>query len=148
MSGSSRRRTQTDMAVKGWKAARKKQRAVYAVLFVLLFFIEVLIAVYVHDSLIRPYVGDILVVIVLYCFVRIWIPDKVRLLPVYIFLFAAGEELLQYFDLVHRLGLEQHVFLRVLIGSVFDLKDIGCYGAGCAVLGMLEVIRAGKEAKE
>jgi hypothetical protein len=127
---------------------RKKQRMKYAIIFVLLLFIEVLIALYVHDSFIRPYVGDILVVIVLYCFIRILIPDKFSLLPLYVFIFAAGEETLQYFHLVQILGLENNKFLRVLIGSVFDMKDIGCYGVGCIILGAIEFVKVKHKAEK
>lgn len=120
---------------------RTKQRIQYAVMFVLLLLIEVLIALYVNDSFVRPYIGDLLVVIVLYCFIKVWRPDKLSLLPLYIFIFAAGVEVLQYFNLVQVLGLESNRLLRVLIGSVFDLKDIVCYGLGCIILGVIEVIR-------
>lgn len=115
----------------------------YGVIFLLLLAVEVLIALYVHDDFIRPYVGDVLVVVVVYCFIRIWMPDRCRLLPLYVFLFAAGVEVLQYFDLVSVLGLEENVFLRVLIGSVFDWKDILCYAVGCVVLGGYEVLGRG-----
>ncbi|WP_143322523.1 DUF2809 domain-containing protein [Clostridium sp. HBUAS56010] len=116
-------------------------RIKYAIAFFLLLFLEVLIALYVHDNFVRPYVGDILVVIVLYCFVRIFIPRRYKLLPLYLFIFAAGIEILQYFRLVHILGLENNTFLRILIGSVFDIKDIGCYGVGCFWLGIFELIK-------
>lgn len=96
--------------------------------------VEVVIACYVHDRFIRPYVGDVLVVVVVYCFVRIWVPQGVRLLPLYVFLFAAGVEVLQYFHLVELLGVGNNTFLRVVLGSVFDLKDILCYGIGCVFL--------------
>ena len=119
---------------------KKKGRIKYSVTFLMLLMTEVLIALYVHDNFIRPYIGDVLVVIVVYCFIRIWIPDKCRLLPLYVFLFAAGVEMLQYFDLVRVLGLEENVFLRVLIGSVFDWKDILCYAVGCVVLAGYEVL--------
>lgn len=109
-------------------------RCRYFVIFLLLLIIEVLIALYVHDDFIRPYIGDVLVVVVIYCFIRIWMPEKCRLLPLYVFFFAAGVEGLQYFNLISILGMGENVFLRVLIGSVFDWKDILCYAAGCAVL--------------
>ena len=104
----------------------------------MLLLIEVIIAVYVHDSFIRPYVGDMLVVILVYSFTRIFIPEKCRLLPLYVFLFAAGVEVLQYFKLIHVLGLEDNRFLRIVLGSVFDIKDIACYGVGCALLEVFE----------
>lgn len=42
----------------------------YLILTIFLFVIEVLIALFVHDNFIRPYVGDVLVVILIYCFVK------------------------------------------------------------------------------
>ncbi|SCP98501.1 ribosomal maturation YjgA family protein [Anaerobium acetethylicum] len=117
---------------------KRKLRIRYALAFVMLLGIEVLIALFVHDAFIRPYVGDVLVVAVLYAAVRIVIPDRCRLLPLYIFLFAAMVECLQYFELVRLLGVADNAFLRVLIGSVFDWKDVLCYGAGCILLGIYE----------
>lgn len=117
---------------------KRKQRISYAIAFVILFIIEVIIALFVHDAFIRPYIGDVLVVLVLYMAVRIIITDGCRLLPLYIFLFATVVECLQYFNLIQILGVENNAFLRVLIGSVFDLKDILCYGAGCILLGIYE----------
>ena len=58
-----------------------KRRICYAAATVLLVITEVLIALYVHDDFVRPYVGDVLVVIAVYCAVRIFIPVKCKLLP-------------------------------------------------------------------
>lgn len=119
--------------------SKRKKRAAYGTVTLLLLVIEVLIALFVRDDFIRPYVGDMLVVVVLYMFVRIWIPEKCPLLPLYVFLFATGVEILQYFQIVKVLGWEENTFLRVLLGSVFDGKDILCYAAGCVALGGYEV---------
>lgn len=117
-----------------------KMRVIYAVMTLLLLVVEIIIALYVHDDFIRPYVGDGLVVMVIYFFIRIWIPEKVRLLPLYVFLFAAFVEVMQYFRLVELLGLGDSRFFRILLGSTFDFKDIICYGAGCLILGIWEWI--------
>ncbi len=114
--------------------AMNKTRIKYLMGFLVLLLIEVLIALYIHDDFIRPYIGDVLVVMVLYCFVRIFIPTGVKLMPLYIFIFAVGVEVLQFFRLVEVLGLENNRFLRIMIGSVFDIKDIICYGVGCAII--------------
>ena len=113
---------------------RTNKRSFYLAMTVFWLAVEVVIACYVHDRFIRPYVGDVLVVVVVYCFVRIWVPQGVRLLQLYVFLFAAGVEVLQYFHLVDLLGAGNNTFLRVVLGSVFDLKDILCYGIGCVFL--------------
>ncbi|MGL5821079.1 MAG: DUF2809 domain-containing protein, partial [Sarcina sp.] len=69
----------------------------YLLAFIVLLSIEVFIALFVKDNFIRPYVGDILVVVVLYVFIKSFI-SKVKNLPIYIFLFAFFIEILQYFD--------------------------------------------------
>lgn len=120
------------------------KRKPYISATIIMFIIEVLIALFVNDNFIRPYVGDMLVVVVLYTFVRIFIPEKCKLLPLYIFLFAAAVELLQYFRIVELLGLQDNRFFSVLIGTVFDVKDIVCYGVGCVLLGMFELFKVSK----
>lgn len=111
-----------------------KERMKYLLGFIVLLMVEICIAVYVHDQFVRPYIGDILVVVVIYCFIRIFFPESIKGLPLDIFLFATLVEVLQYFHIVERLGLQNNTILRILIGSTFDIKDIICYGVGCALL--------------
>lgn len=117
---------------------KRAKRVAYFLAFILILAIEVYIALFVHDAFVRPYVGDALVVVVIYFFVRIFVTEACRLLPFYIFVFAAGVETLQYFRIVERLGLEGNVFLRTLIGTSFDWMDILCYGVGCMLLALWE----------
>jgi len=120
---------------------KRKKRILYLLVTIVLFIIELFIALFVHDNFIRPYIGDVLVVVLLYTFVRIFLPEGVRLLPLYIFLFAAGVEVLQYFRIAELLGLSDNRVLSVVIGSVFDVKDVVCYGVGCVILGGYEFIK-------
>ena len=46
----------------------------FLLLTALLFLTELFIGAFVHDRLIRPYVGDMLVVVLIYTFLRIFIP--------------------------------------------------------------------------
>ena len=115
-----------------------KKRLFYLFATLVLLAIEVLIALFVHDDFVRPYVGDMLVVVVIYTFVRIFVPQKCRLLPLWIFLFAVAVEVLQYFEIVRLLGLSENRFMSVLIGGTFDWKDIACYAVGCGLLGLYE----------
>ena len=115
-----------------------KIRIKYAVITLLLLEIEVLIALFVHDKFIRPYIGDVLVTVLICTFLRIFIPKGVNLMPLYVFIYAAGVEVLQYFKIVEVLGLSDNRFFSILIGSVFDMKDIVCYGVGCLVFFVVE----------
>lgn len=108
-----------------------KRRGIYATVFALLLMVEVLIALFVRDQFIRPYGGDILVTVLLCCLVRILFPERIKLLPLLVFLFAVAVEVGQYFDYVTLLGLGDIAFFRVLLGTSFSVADIFCYGAGC-----------------
>lgn len=114
------------------------QRAVYALSFFVILIIEILIALYVRDSFIRPYGGDILVTILICCFMRMIFPEKIPLLPVWVFLFAVFVEVLQYFDIVSLLGLGDIKFFVVLIGNSFSFADIICYAIGCMLFYLRE----------
>lgn len=116
-----------------------RKRLTYLLATIIFLLIEIVIALYVHDNFIRPYLGDVLVVVVIYTFLRIFIPEKLKHLPIYIFLFATAVEILQYFKIVEILGLENNKFMSVLIGSTFDGKDIVCYGIGCLLLSLYEI---------
>ena len=111
-----------------------KKRWIYMILAIILLTIEVLIALFIHDDFVRPYIGDVLVVMVIYSFIRIFVPERVRMLPSYILCFAVLVEVLQYFRIVEVLGLQDNRFFSVLIGSVFDMKDIICYAIGCILI--------------
>ncbi len=120
---------------------RTNLKIIYAGVFFALFVTEVLIALFVHDSFVRPYIGDVLVVAVIYFLARCIEPERCRLLPLWIFVFAAGVEALQGINIVGLLGLESCDIIRIAIGSTFDLKDIICYAVGCALLELYELIR-------
>lgn len=122
-----------------------KKRILYSIAFVLLVFVEVIIALFVHDNIIRPYGGDAIVVIVLYCFVRIFVPEKLKLLPFYIFLFAVAVEIGQYFEYVKLLGLQDNKFMRVLLGTSFSWYDILSYAIGCTILACFEIYKYKKK---
>ena len=115
----------------------KKERIQYLLCFIMLLMIEICIAVYVHDQFIRPYIGDILVVVVIYCFIRIFFPKGIKGLPVDIFLFAVVVEVLQYIhiaEILAKIGMPDNIILQTAIGATFDMKDIICYGVGCILL--------------
>lgn len=119
---------------------RKKQLG-YLMATLVLLGIEVCIALFVRDAVVRPYVGDMLVVVVIYTFVRIFVPEKIRLLPLHVFLFAVLVEGLQAVNIVELLGLSAYPFFSILIGATFDVKDIICYAVGCILLGGYERYR-------
>lgn len=118
----------------------KKSRITYLIIFLLLLLTEILIALFVNDSFVRPYMGDVLVVGVICSFLRVFIPDKIKFLPIFTLIFAAFVEVLQYFDFVSLLRLEKSNFFSILLGRTFDIRDIICYIVGGAIFFAAEQI--------
>ena len=115
-------------------------RAGYAMCFAGIFLAELLIALFVRDRFLRPYGGDILVTVLICCFLRIFFPTGVRLLPLWVFLFAASVEVGQSFDFVARMGLVDIEFFRILLGSTFSWADLVCDAAGCLLFAGAEAL--------
>lgn len=111
-----------------------KFNARYFYLAILLLFIEVLIALFINDRIIRPFIGDVLVVILIYCFVKAFWPIRPSTAALFVFAFACIVEGLQYLNIVDRLGLQDNRLLATVIGTTFDWKDILAYGIGAALV--------------
>jgi hypothetical protein len=116
----------------------KKRRLMYVLMLIVLLGVEVGIALFVHDDFVRPYIGDVLVTVLLCCLCRVALPEGVPALPLYVFVFAALVEAVQYVDIVKLLGWEDNAFLSTIIGRTFSWADILCYGVGCLVFWMIE----------
>ena len=112
-----------------------KRRLAYIVAFILILVLEILIGVYVRDNFVRPYVGDMLVTVLLCCLSRAIFPKRSPALPV--FVFAALVEAAQGLGLAEALGVEGTV-IGVILGSTFDWRDIVCYGVGCLAFTAVE----------
>lgn len=102
----------------------------YFIWALVLFLIEVFIALYVKDDIIRPHIGDVLVVILIYCFLRAFLDWPVLRTAVVTLVFAYLVETLQYFKIVEVLGLQKYVLARVVIGTYFSWIDMLAYTAG------------------
>lgn len=110
------------------------------VLFLIVFIIEAYIALFVRDDIIRPFVGDALVVGLIYFFIKSFIKKSSRLLAWYIFLFACFIEVAQYFNLITLLHMENSKIAKIIIGSTFDLNDILCYFVGTILIYIYEAL--------
>lgn len=110
----------------------------YFGLALFLFIIEVLIALYIHDNIIRPYIGDVLVVMLLYCFIKSFSNTKVVPTAIIVLLFAFGIETLQYINIIEILGLQNNIVARIVIGTSFAWMDILCYSFGIAIVLIVE----------
>ena len=116
----------------------------YFIVFVMFFFIEVLIALFVRDAFVRPYLGDTFVVIVINCFVLSFLNTPVYPTIIAVLLFSYGVEIMQYFKLVELLGLSEYPLARTVIGTSFAWGDMVAYTAGALLIGLFERYRLGK----
>ena len=112
----------------------------YLAFFVVLFLIEVAIALYVHDDFIRPFFGDVLVVILIYCFLMSFLNVSKIKMAVFVLLFAFSIELGQYCDLISFLHLQNSRLARVVIGASYSTADLGCYLVGFVFILLLEYL--------
>lgn len=107
----------------------------YFLITSLLFLVEIFIALVVKDKFVRPYVGDYLVVILIYAMIKSFF--KVRSIPlaVGVLLFAYGVEFSQYFNLINLLHLSQDKVAQNVMGNSFSWNDMIAY-----TLGILTVV--------
>lgn len=118
----------------------------YFLLTILLFCTEVIIALFVHDNFIRPYFGDVLVVILIYCFIQTFFNLSKIKTAIYVLLFAFLVETLQYFNFITFLGLKNNKVAKIVIGNSFSFHDLLAYVAGILItLGIEKIVSKRKE---
>jgi DNA integrity scanning protein DisA with diadenylate cyclase activity len=107
----------------------------YLLLTILIFLVEVLIATVLKNIfLVRAYLGDVIVVMLLYAFVRIFVVVNTQKLILGILVFSCLVEFAQYFNIAEKLGFQPGSLMYIVIGNSFSWIDILCYAAGCFIL--------------
>lgn len=106
----------------------------------LLFIVEVFIALYIHDRFVRPYLGDYIVVFLIYCFIRTFLKASPLTVVIGVLLFAYFVELLQYLRIVDRLGLTDNLLAKTVIGYGFEWLDMLAYTLGAVTILLLETV--------
>lgn len=119
----------------------------YFGLAILIFGIEVLIAFYVTDNFVRPYLGDVLVVILIYCFLKSFLKLPVLVAALLVLAFSFAIEYLQFLHIVEKLGLEKSKMARTVIGTSFGWIDLLAYIVGIAIVLIVEKYWLKKEIK-
>lgn len=104
------------------------------IIAIIIFLIEVIIALYIKDKIIRPFVGDILVVIFIYYFIKAFINTKAINIAIFTLFFSFVVEILQYFNFVEIIGLGHNKAARIIIGTSFSWIDLLCYFIGFVLL--------------
>jgi hypothetical protein len=109
----------------------------YAIAFIFLLAIEILIAVFSFHPIIRGFIGDVLVVVLLYTFLKIFLKSNKTKIALGVLGFAFFIEILQLFKLVELFEIRSKV-LRTVIGSVFDVWDLVAYTIGLVLILIFE----------
>jgi len=110
----------------------------YFLFTLLLLTAEFLIGLYVHDAFIRPYGGDFIVVILIYCFVKTFVDMPVLPAAGLVLCFSYAVEFSQYFHLVDHLGLQNSKTARLLLGTSFSVIDLLLYTLGALLVILVE----------
>ena len=108
-----------------------KTRIIYGICSAVLFGTEILIGMFAHGW-VRSYLGDVLVVILLYTLARTVSPDKPAkpyILPAAILVFSFAVEFLQLWGFCDKFGIQNRL-LRIIIGTGFSWIDLLCYTIG------------------
>nr|WP_255702498.1 DUF2809 domain-containing protein [Salinimicrobium sediminilitoris] len=101
-----------------------------------------MIAAFVQDCFIRPYGGDFLVVIFLYCLLKSFfrLPVKNAILGVLLFAFAVEGS--QHFKLIYLLGMQDNTIASAVMGNHFELLDMLLYTLGALAIFGTEKLRS------
>jgi hypothetical protein len=112
----------------------------YALAALLVFLLEVAIALWVRDQLIRPHLGDSLAVVLVYCVLRT--STRLRVVSAVLAALAVAFmiETVQFFGLVEATGLANSIVAPVLLGMSFDPQDLLAYVLGGLVIIMFETV--------
>lgn len=116
-------------------------RLVYILITAAVFLLEILIATYLRNlSFIRGFLGDVLVVSLMYFFLRAlfirFSPLKMILL---VLAFAFCIEFLQLFNLYPLLNIQSKI-LKIVLGSVFDIWDLFAYLLGAILTYLADIL--------
>lgn len=107
----------------------------YLLLSILIFLTEVLIATKLANIFfVRAYLGDVIVVMLLYTLVKTFVKMNNEQLILGILVFSCIIEFAQYFTIAEKLGFRSGSLMYIVIGNSFSWIDILCYAAGCLLL--------------
>lgn len=120
----------------------------YFIIALVLFVIELLIVKYANDQIIRPYFGDFLFVILIYCSIKSFFDTAYLKTAIGVLIFSFSLEILQYFNIVNLLGLGHSEFARTVIGTSFEWIDLIAYTLGIVFVIYMEYKLSKKNSKQ
>ena len=114
----------------------------YFLLFLVFFLIEAAITYYQKDGFIRHTIGDYLVVIMLYLFLKSFINIKSITASLAVLLIAFVIEFLQLTSFLEYFNLENNYYAKLILGSTFQISDLLAYFLGTLTVVIIESKRS------
>lgn len=119
-----------------------RNRIIHLMIAFLLLCIEILIAARVNGGLLRTWGGDVFVVMLIYFSVRALIPAwKPINMAIGVLIFSFSIEFLQLFDLIGKLGLQDKLIARLILGNTFEWTDLLAYVIGIVAAFWLDKLK-------
>ena len=113
----------------------------YFLLFLILFSLEFGIAYFIKTGFIRHTIGDFLVMIMLYCFLKSFIDIKPIVMAIIVLLIAFIIEFLQLTPFLEWLNLQNNAYAKIVLGSTFNVLDLIAYSLGVLLIIIVELKR-------
>lgn len=126
---------------------RRNSKLTYFIGFIFLLIIEILIAKYVEDDFIRPYGGDFLVVILIYCFLMAISKISVLRGILVVLIFSFSIEFFQMINYVKVMQYQPPEVVMIILGHDFSGWDLLAYSLGLLLVLGVELIFDLKEIK-
>uniref|UniRef100_UPI00404883A7 ribosomal maturation YjgA family protein n=1 Tax=Mariniflexile sp. TaxID=1979402 RepID=UPI00404883A7 len=111
----------------------------YAIIFIAILAIEILIATFLTHGFIRYTFGYYLVVILLYCFIKGFLKVSSIKIAIGVLLFAYGIVFLQLINLLDMLDLNNNHLAKPILGSTFNISDLVAYTLGIMTVLIMEI---------
>lgn len=110
----------------------------YFLAFCFLFLIEALIAAFLNDPFIRPYIGDFWAVILIYTFLKSFTRLSVKQAAIGTLIFSYLVEFSQALGLISWLGMEENLAAKLILGHAFSWGDMVAYTLGILLVLIVE----------
>lgn len=111
----------------------------YFTAFYTLLLIEIAIALLFKTGFIRHTVGDFLVTILLYCFIKSFVKLKAIYIALFVIAFAFIVEFLQLFNFIDYINLRGNKLVSTIIGTSFSLQDLLAYTLGVICIYVIDI---------
>ena len=115
------------------------KKRIYILITMFCFVICLMIVKFLDNhQFIRGFIGDVVITILIYSFIKIFIKIDSLKLSVLVLLFSFTVEYMQYLRLINHIGLGDSKIAKIIIGSTFDFRDLIAYVIGITFIYLID----------